>query len=159
MPRLVGTTRTRLMKTSTPRFANLVASAALIAAVCFLASPTPEATAAPGVNNWNVATAPSPIGSWYTVDYADGQFVALGVSPFVAVSPNGATWTEDPVPSGSWKSVAYGNGHFVALSSAVASPEELVSTNGTSWRALTGPSGSWTALTYGGGRFVAVSST
>jgi hypothetical protein len=158
MQRLV-VTKARLMKTSTTRFATLVASTALIAVACFAASPTPDATSAPGVSTWNVATAPTPTGSWYAVTFADGQFVALGVSSDVAVSPNGATWTEHPVPAGSWKSVAYGNGHFVALASTHASPEELVSTNGTSWRALTGPSGSWTALTYGGGRFVAVSST
>ncbi|HEY5011053.1 MAG TPA: hypothetical protein VIH73_07840, partial [Acidimicrobiales bacterium] len=134
------------MTTTTTRFATLVASTALIAVACFVASPTPDATSAPGVNTWNVATAPTPTGSWYAVTYADGQFVALGVSSDVAVSANGATWSEYPVPSGSWKSVAYANGRFVALSSMLASPEEIVSTNGTSWRALTGPSGSWSAL-------------
>ena len=147
------------MKTSTSRFASLVAAAALVATACFVVSPTPNATGSPGVNLWNVATEPSPTGSWYAVDYADAEWVALGHSSDVAVSPNGATWTEYPVPSGSWQSVAYGNRRFVALSSTVAGPEELVSTNGTSWRAITGPTGSWTALTYGGGRFVAVSST
>jgi hypothetical protein len=147
------------MKTAPTRFANLLATAALIAVACFVASPTPDATGAPGVNNWSVATEPTPTGSWYAVDYADGQFVALGHSPYVAVSPNGATWSEYPVPAGSWQSVSYGNGHFVALSSTVASSEELVSSNGTSWRALPGPAGSWSAVTYGEGRFVAVSST
>jgi hypothetical protein len=111
------------------------------------------------VNVWNVATAPSPTGSWYSVTYGDGQWVAVGHSPDVAVSPDGSTWTEFPVPAGSWQSVAYGNGRFVALSSVAANPEELVSANGTSWTSVTGPAGPWTALTFGGGRFEAVSST
>jgi len=107
---------------------------------------------------WNIATEPSPTGSWYAVNYGDGQWVALGRSADVAVSPDGSTWTEYPVPAGSWQSVAYGNGHFVALSSTSANPEELVSTNGGSWTAASGPAGPWTALTFGEGRFVAVSS-
>jgi len=107
---------------------------------------------------WNIATEPSPTGSWYAVNFGDGQWVALGHSADVAVSPDGATWTEFPVSAGSWQSVAYGNGHFVALSSTIANPEELVSTNGHSWTAASGPSGPWTALTFGEGHFVAVSS-
>jgi hypothetical protein len=134
---------------------DLVATAALVAVVCLVASPTPIAT---GSTNWNVATAPSPTGNWYAVGYGDGQFVALGHSPDVAVSPNGATWSEDPVPAGSWQSVAYGDGRFVALSSTAASSEEIVSSNGSNWTALTGPAGPWAALTFGGGRFVTVSS-
>lgn len=107
---------------------------------------------------WNIATEPSPTGSWYAITYGDRQWVALGHSPYVAVSPDGSTWTEYPVPAGSWQSVAYGNGHFVALSSTNANPEELVSTNGRSWTAVHGPAGPWTALTFNEGRFVAVSS-
>jgi hypothetical protein len=147
------------MKLSTSRFANLVAATALIAVACLVASPTPVATGSPSVSPWNVATAPSPTGSWYAVDFGDGQWVALGHSPDVAVSTDGATWTEYPVPAGSWQSVAYGDGRFVALSSTVAGPEELVSTNASTWTAVTGPTGSWTALTFGGGHFVAVSSS
>jgi hypothetical protein len=145
--------------TSTYRFWNLAAAAALIAVACFVASPTPVASGSSALNVWNVATEPSPAGSWYAVTYGDGQWVALGHSPDAAVSPDGSTWTEYPVPAGSWQSVAFGNGRFVALSSTSANPEELVSTNGQSWTAATGPAGSWTAVTFGGGRFVAVSST
>ena len=125
---------------------------------CFVASPIPVAMGSSTRSVWNIATEPSPTGSWYAVSYGDGQWVALGHSPDVAVSPDGATWTEYPVPAGSWQSVAYGNGHFVALSSSDSNPEEIVSTNGQSWTAATGPTGPWTALTFGEGRFVAVSS-
>lgn len=110
------------------------------------------------MNVWNVATEPSPAGSWFAVTYGDGTWVTLGHSAVVAVSLDAATWTEYPVPDGSWQSVAYGNGRFVALSSTNATPEELVSTDGHSWTSVSGPAGPWTALTFGGGRFVAVSS-
>jgi len=118
----------------------------------------PVATGSSTGNTWNIATEPSPTGSWYAVNYGDGQWVALGSSGDVADSPDGATWTEYPVPAGSWQSLAYGNGRFVALSSTNANPEELVSTNGRSWTSVAGPPGTWTALTFGKGRFEAVSS-
>jgi len=130
----------------------------LIAVICFVASPMPVAMGSSTPNVWSVATEPSPTGNWYAVNYGGGQWVALGHSPEVAVSPDGSTWTEYPVPTGSWQSVAYGNGRFVALSSTNANPEEIVSTNGQSWTSNSGPTGPWTALTYGAGRFVAVSS-
>ena len=127
--------------------------------VGFAVSPIPAAVASSTGSTWNVATEPSPAWSWYSVNYGNGLWVALGHSPDVAVSTNGSTWTEYPVPAGSWQSVAYGNGRFVALSSTNANPEELVSSNGRSWAPVTGPAGPWTALTFGGGRFVAVSSS
>ena len=130
----------------------------MIAVSCFVASPIPVASGSPTGIIWNVATAPTPVGSWYALTYGDGQWVALGHAPDVAVSTNGATWNEYPVPVGSWQSVAYGDGHFVALSSTAATPEELLSTNGQSWVAANGPAGPWTAVTFGAGRFVAVSS-
>jgi hypothetical protein len=130
----------------------------LIAVLCFVASPPPVALASSFRSVWNAATEPSPTGSWYAVTYGDGQWVALGHSPDVAVSTDGSTWTEYPVPAGSWQSVAYGNGRFVALSSTNANPEELVSTNGHDWTAVSGPPGPWAAVTFGEGHFVAVSS-
>ena len=146
-----------MRKSLTPRLGTIAAAAAMIAVAGFVVSPIPVAMASSPGNVWNIATEPSPTGSWYSVTYADGQWVALGHSPDVAVSPNGSTWTDYPVPAGSWQSVTYGNGHYVALSSTNANPEELVSTNGQSWTSLTGPAGPWTALTFGDGRFVAVS--
>jgi hypothetical protein len=134
-----------------------VAASALIAVVCFVASPIRVASAGPSATLWHVANEPSPTGSWNAVIYADGQWVALGDSASVAVSTNASTWTEYPVPAGTWHSVAYGNGRFVALSSSSANPEELVSTNGRDWTAVTGPTGPWSAMTFGNRRFVAVS--
>ena len=132
--------------------ATLIAASSLV---------SPSVTGAVGSSTlavWSVATAPSPVGSWSAVDFANGEWVALGDGAAVAVSTDGSTWTEHPVPTGSWKSVTYGNGQFVALSSVNASPEEIVSTNGVDWSAVSAPSGQWTSVTFGEGRFVAVSS-
>jgi hypothetical protein len=148
-----------LTRTLIIRIANLAAATALIAVACFVASPLRVAVASPAGTLWNVATEPSPTGSWSAVIYADGQWVAFGDSAFVAVSTNAETWTEYPVPAGTWHSVAYGNGRFVALSSTNANPEELVSTNGRVWNAVAGPNGPWTAITFGDRRFEAVSSS
>ena len=137
----------------------MLAATALIAMACFAASPLPVAAASSTVSNWNVATAPSPTGSWYAVTYGNGQWVALGHGADVAVSSDGSTWTEYPIPVGSWQAVAYGDGQYVALSTAISEPGEIVSSNGRTWAPSPGPNGPWTAITFGGGRFVAVSST
>jgi len=140
------------------RLTVFAAVTTVVAAVWIGPSPAPGATGSPSLTIWNVAAEPSPTGSWSAVDFADGQWIALGHTSDVAVSSNGSKWTEFPVPAGSWQTVTYGNGQFVALSSVDASPEELVSTNGVNWTALAGPAGSWTGLTFAEGRFVAVSS-
>lgn len=149
---------TLLTRTSTSRLVVTGAITAIMLSSCALAWQVPAAMGAPRASIWNVAIAPTPTGNWFAVDYADGQWVALGDQSEVAVSSSGAAWTESPAPAGSWHSVAYGDGHFVALSSVNAGLEEMVSTNGVNWTAMTGPSGPWTGLTFGGGQFVAVSS-
>jgi sugar lactone lactonase YvrE len=113
----------------------------MIAAVCLVAPPVTGAVGSSTLSVWKVASAPSPVGSWSAVDFANGQWIALGNGAAVAVSPDGSAWTEYPVPLGSWKSVTYGNGQFVALSSVNASPEEMVSTNGVNWSPVTAPAG------------------
>ena len=147
-----------MTKVRTSRIGTISLATALVAVAGLVVLPIPEATGSPTLSAWHIATEPSPTGSWYAVNYANGQWVALGHSPDAAVSTNGSAWTEYPVPAGSWQSVAYGNGYFVALSSTNASPEEIESMNGDNWTATTGPAGPWTALTFGDGRFVAVSS-
>ncbi len=136
----------------------VLAITSLIASSCFAGLPVLSADAAPTPGPWNVATAPSPTGSWYAVDFGDGRFVAVGHGADVAVSSDGATWVEQSAPAGSWRTVTYGDGEFLALSSASAAAEEMVSTNGVNWTTKPGPVGPWTSVTYGAGRFVAVSS-
>jgi hypothetical protein len=132
--------------------------ATLTMAASLVALPVRAATAASAATVWNVATAPSPTGSWTAVAFGDGRWAAVGHGADVAVSPDGSTWTEDAVPAGSWQTVTYGDGEFLALSSTNAGAQEMVSTDGDNWSAQAGPAGPWTALTYGEGRFVAVSS-
>lgn len=144
--------------TSVRRFLIAVATTTLAAYVCIAVIPARGATGAPSLSTWNIATAPSPTGSWSAVAFGDGQWIALGHGSEVAVSSDGSDWTEYPVPAGSWQTLAYANGEFVALSSVNATVEEMVSTNGTNWTAQSGPAGQWTGLTYGEGLFVAVGS-
>jgi hypothetical protein len=131
---------------------------ALITAESLVVFPLSAASGSSTKSVWNIATEPSPPGSWYAITYGDGQWVALGHSQDVAVSTDGSSWTEYPVPDGSWQSAAYGDGRFVALSSTTTSPEEIESSDANNWTATSGPSGPWTALSFGDGRFVAVSS-
>lgn len=128
----------------------------LVLALCTPSISETSASGSPGLGNWTVATAPSPTGSWYAVNYANGQWIALGDSPDVAVSTDGTTWSEDPVPAGSWHSVAFGDGEYVALSSIAAGPEEMISSDGINWTAIAGPRGSWASVIFDQGRFVAV---
>jgi hypothetical protein len=128
----------------------------LTLATSIVALPAIDSSGSTTPSSWTVAATPSPTGSWNTVDYANGTWVALGRDANVAVSTDGATWTEYPVPSGSWQTVAYGGGQFLALSSFASGSREMVSTNGTSWTSQTGPVGYWTGLAYGQGHFVAV---
>src|SRR5277367_6019137 len=123
------------------QFGVATATISLVIASCFAIFPVAGATSNAGPGDWTTATSPSPAGNWYAVDYANGQWIALGHTPDVAVSRNGSTWTEYQVPAGSWQTVAYGNGEYVALSSVATSPEEMVSTNGVDWTAVPGPSG------------------
>jgi hypothetical protein len=134
----------------------LIATVLMATSLVALSSSDAQGSTA-SENVWTAALSPTPAGSWYGVDYANGQWIVLGHGATVAVSSDGSTWTEYPVPSGSWQGVAYGDGRFVALSSVDASTEEMVSTNGTTWTPSSGPSGQWTGLTYGQGRFEAVS--
>lgn len=125
---------------------------------CYLPTSTARATGVDPLRDWTIAATPSPIGSWSVVDFVNGQWIALGHTPDVAVSTDSTTWQEYPVPAGSWQSVAYGDGQYVALSSVVAISEEMVSTDGTNWTALPGPVGEWTSLEFDQGRLVAVGS-
>ncbi len=137
------------------QWAIAVAITSIISTFC-LPVLTLGAVGTPPSNVWNAAAAPSPGGSWSTVTFAEGQWVALGHGSEVAVSTDGTTWQMYPVPSGSWQTVAYGDGEYVALSSVTADPEEILSTNGADWTTVAGPAGEWSDVVFDQGRFVAV---
>jgi hypothetical protein len=140
------------------RFGLMAVAISIAAATCLVPFPEASASSNAASNDWTMATSPSPTGNWYDVDYADGQWIALGHTPDVAISQDGSTWTEYPVPTGSWKTVAYGNGKYVALSSVATGADEIVSTDGINWTAVPGPAGAWTGMVFAAGRFVAVGS-
>ena len=80
---------------------------------------------------WTQRTLPVS-GSWYSVTYGNGVFVAISYnSAIAATSPDGITWTQRTLPvSDKWYFVAYGGGVFVAVSSgstiAATSPTNLI---------------------------------
>jgi hypothetical protein len=134
-----------------------VATVSLVATVALVGLPeaTPSDATSSGV--WTAAVTPSPAADWQTLDFANGQWIALSNSGEEAMSQNASTWSEYPVPTSSWQTVAYGNDQYVALSSDESDPEEMVSTDGVNWTVVAGPAGEWTDLVFDQGRFVAVS--
>jgi hypothetical protein len=124
---------------------------------------------ASATTTWTLDQAPASPVTWSTVDFLNGQWIALSQTGDAATSSNGTAWTDQSAPVGSWQSVAYGAGRYVALSSADTASNEMTSTNGLQWSTLSGlpgtpaeagrPSkdGQWTGITYGHGLFVAVS--
>jgi hypothetical protein len=105
------------------------------------------------LDGWVAATAPT--GSWSSIAYGDGLFVAVGSgSNRVMTSPDGINWTARSAPSLLMFSVAYGNGMFVA---AGADGKILTSTTGTSWTLRSTPvpvARSITNAFFGNGKFV-----
>ena len=99
---------------------------------------------------------PVPAGSWQSVAFGDGRFIALsaGGGEHEMISANGITWAPLPGPVGAWSSITYGAGRFVA----VGSDGQITTTvDGVHW------STTWvhskfhfTSIAYGNGRFIAV---
>lgn len=102
--------------------------------------------------DWHRVDAPTGEGSiLWGVAYGDSMFVAVGglrnenglLTPVIATSPNGETWTEQDPGTGSLKGyfslykVAFGNGTFVAVGDYFDSGAYeyliLTSTDGETW--------------------------
>lgn len=107
---------------------------------------------------WKRNTLPAR-GSWKSVAYGDGKFVALynwdDSSSIGAYSTDGITWAAMTIGRELWQSVAYGDGKFVAV--AQATKRGAYSTNGITWTDMNMPaSRGWKSVTYGNGKFVAI---
>ena len=102
----------------------------------------------------------SQMGTWSSVAYGNGTFVAVAQSgsDYVKTSPDGITWTTRTAATAqTWNNVAYGNGIFVAVSSCCGSGNRaMTSTDGITWTSRAGLSYEWNAVAYGNGIFVAV---
>jgi hypothetical protein len=100
---------------------------------------------------------PVPTGSWQSLSYGDGRFVALssldsGVHEMI--STNGVVWTPVPGPPGPWTGVTFGSGRFVAVS---AVGQIITSINGVDWTTTWVHSKfHFTSIAYGNGRYIAV---
>ena len=121
-------------------------------------SGTPSIMISPGEgDNWTPNNS-APSGTWTSVTYGNGLFVAVGSSSTaVMTSPDGLNWTpNNSAPSGTWTSVTYGNGLFVAVGSSSTTVMTTVNPKGTWTPNNSAPSGPWISVTYGKGLFVAV---
>lgn len=144
-----------------------VATAALVGASLVT---LPASVSSAAVAQWTLAPPSTTPTAWSTVNFLNGQWIALSDAGEVGVSTNGSTWNDQPAPAGSWQSSAYGAGHYVALSSANTTSNEMISSNGLQWSLTSGlpgapvqagrpvENGQWTSVAYGQGLFVAVGS-
>jgi hypothetical protein len=103
-------------------------------------------------------------GSWISVTYGNGLFVAVSVTGTgnrVMTSSDGITWTSRiSAADNDWQSVTYGNGLFVAVSNTGTGNRVMTSSDGITWTTRTSSAdNTWQSVTYGNGLFVAVSSS
>ena len=111
------------------------------------------------------ATLPATTGSWISVAYGAGVWMAItfGHNKTAFSTNNGRTWTAGGnLPStANWTKIVYGRGRWVAISSGGTVAAYSIN-GGVDWTASgTGlPSSSnWNSVTWGNNRFVAVSNT
>lgn len=105
----------------------------------------------------NSTTIELPItGSWHSVDYYKGKYIALAASTDVAAySSDAVNWTAMTMPASVvWRETAHNNDVIVAVSS---SQTAAYSSDGVNWTGTNMPSAAtWRSVTYGDGKFVAV---
>ncbi len=113
---------------------------------------------------WTASTGSLPNGSYSSIIYGGGYWVAVGGTANGARSVDGnTTWNGVTLPTlgaGTYSGVAYGHGVFIAISNG--DNQTAVSTTlGASWTAggTLPASATWTSIAYGNGRFVAIAST
>ena len=109
------------------------------------------------------ANLPTSTGSWISVKYAKGRWVAVSFGDNkTAFSTNGGrSWTAGGTlpSSANWTDVTYGKGRWVVIASGSTAAAYSLD-NGQAWVAATLPSSSnWNSVAYGNNRFVAVSNT
>lgn len=106
------------------------------------------------LDQWTQRTSPTA-NTLSVVTYANGLYVAVGVSGTIVTSTDGVTWSSQwPGTSVDIYGVTYGGNQFVAVG---ANGLVLTSPNGTNW--TTRPTGTTAAtytVVYGNGRYVAV---
>lgn len=94
-------------------------------------------------------------GTWYSVCYGNGKYVAVGSNSSAAYSTDGISWNKTTAGSGLLYSVCYGNEKYVAVGNGNS---VAYSSDGVNWvtKAVTGIG--MDGICYGNGKFVAVGS-
>ena len=112
---------------------------------------------------WTAGTNAIPNGTYASITYGLGYWVAVGGTATASRTLDGNTWSAAgtiTTTSGSWSSITYGNGYFIAITTG-DQLTAISSTSGSSW--TTGgtlpASTTWTSIAYGNGRFVALAAT
>jgi hypothetical protein len=114
--------------------------------------------------SWVARTLPTTTGTWASVSYGAGRFVAISTgAQATAYSANGQSWVlGGTLPSSTtWSSVAYGNGRWVAIASGSRSVAYSLN-DGLNWIESTPglpSSQSWNTIKYAQGIFVAIASS
>jgi hypothetical protein len=89
-----------------------------------------QAATVPG-HRWEVGRVPDV--SWSEVDYANGNFVAVGRGGSVSTSADAQTWNRQDTPRfANWKSATYGSAGWIALGD---SGELMTSPDAMTWTA------------------------
>jgi len=153
--------------TSQPTVSVLDSNAKFIAIPSVASGGTTKAAyqtvAGAGTNAaWTASTGSLPNGSYTSIAYGGGYWVAVGGASSATRTADGNTWVSVTIPTlgaGTYSSVCYGNGTFVAISSG-SNATAISTTSGNSWTAGgTLPSSTtWVSVAYGNGRFVAIAS-
>ena len=111
---------------------------------------------------WSQSSGSLPNGTYASVAYGLGFWVAIGGTNTATRSLDGNTWNTVTIPTlgaGTYSNVTYGNGYFVGIATG-SNATVVSSTSGNSWIAGGNmpASTTWTSMAYGNGRFVAIAS-
>jgi hypothetical protein len=127
-----------------------------------VAAFTTKATIA-STGAWSSSSGALPNGSYASIAYGSGYWVAVGGSATCATSVDGNTWVSKTIGTlgaGSYSSVTYGNGYFVAVATG-SNVTTYSSTSGNSWTVggVLPQTTTWSDVAYGNGRFVALAAS
>lgn len=100
--------------------------------------------------NWTVGSFPSTANTLNRVIFANGLFVAVGISACFT-SADGITWTSRTIPAGTYQDVIYANGLYVAYGTSIIS----TSPDGVTWTSRSTAT-AFNQIIYANSLFVAV---
>ena len=121
------------------------------------------ATGAAAASAWTASTGSLPNGSYASIAYGAGYWLAIGGTASAVRTLDGDTWASAgtiATTSGTWQGIAYGNGYFVAIPTG-DSISAVSSNSGGTWSSggTLPASTTWSSIAYGNGRFVALAAT